>query len=129
MPNNITPPKSNIPIGRVAANGVDVDQHPEFVRYFFDLLKRVGGTTAQTITDLMASIADIFATMLTATYDDAHDHRVLSIRSANGAELAIDEMLCWDINYWLTRAEIVDSRRQNGPTLNLTTQIQFAIDS
>jgi hypothetical protein len=129
MPNKITPPKSNVPIGRVSANGVDVEQHPEFIRYFFDLLKRVGGTTAQTITDITISVVNIVTAMLTATYDDAHDHRVLSIRSSNGADLAIDELLCWDINYWLTREEILDSRRQNGPTLNLTTQIQFAIDS
>lgn len=42
----ITPPKVPIPIGLVTIAGrqVPVQQHPEFVRFFFDLFARVGGT-------------------------------------------------------------------------------------
>lgn len=50
----ITPPKVPVPIGRVTIGGqsFDVMQHPEFVRFFFDLFKRVGGTEATSLGDL-----------------------------------------------------------------------------
>ena len=53
---NITPPKNAVPVGRVTINGqtFDVQQHPEFVRFFFDLFQRVGGTSALSNTDLAA---------------------------------------------------------------------------
>lgn len=52
----ITAPKVPVPIGRVTVNGVtlDVIQHPEFVRFIFDLVRRVGGTEALTNTELEA---------------------------------------------------------------------------
>lgn len=52
----ITTPKVPVPIGRVTVNGVtlDVIQHPEFVRFIFDLVRRVGGTEALTNTELEA---------------------------------------------------------------------------
>lgn len=126
-----------VPVIGIDSSGRPIRASEQLIRWMnMGLETRVGGVTAPTIPDVDADISAlrsevhvVEATMLTATYDDAHDYRVLSIRNANGAELAIDELLCWDINYWLTRAEIVDSRRQNGPTINLTAQIQFAIDS
>lgn len=45
-----------------------------------------------------------------------------------GTKLQIDELLCWDINYWLTAAQIADARNPNGPTLNTTAAIQYAHD-
>lgn len=52
----ITPPKVPVPIGRVTIGGqsFDVMQHPEFVRFFFDLFKRVGGTDAMGNAELYA---------------------------------------------------------------------------
>jgi hypothetical protein len=45
---SITTPKANVPVGRVTINGqtFDVAQHPEFVRFFFDLFRRTGGTSS-----------------------------------------------------------------------------------
>lgn len=121
----------------IDSNGKNVRTHPDFIRLWEQgISDRLGGINAPTIPDLAAEIGAIDdrltadeAAMLTGTYDDAHDERVLSIRNSNGADLPIDELFCWDIHYWLTRAEIADTRNQNGPTINLTTQIQFAIDS
>jgi hypothetical protein len=111
---NLPSIRFNQPIGTVDAGG-RVIADPTWWRYW---TQQQGAT-----------INDLQAGTLTATYDLDHDIRVLSIRNQNGADLAIDELLCWDIHYWLTRSEIIDSRRQNGPTINLTAQIQFAIDS
>jgi hypothetical protein len=54
MTSNLTIPKNNVPVGRITINGqtFDVPQHPEFVRFFYDLSKRVGGVTAPTNVDL-----------------------------------------------------------------------------
>ncbi len=57
MSTTITTPKATIPIGIVtlpSGQRLEVQQHPEMVRYFFDLVRRVGGTTALTNTDLEA---------------------------------------------------------------------------
>lgn len=61
MSTTVTIPKSNVPIGRLTIDGVDYDvpQHPEFVRFFFDLARRAGGTTAQTNTELADYIASL----------------------------------------------------------------------
>ncbi len=50
----LTPPNQRVPIGVATINGqaVDVYQHPEFVRFFFDLFNRVGGTESASTTDL-----------------------------------------------------------------------------
>lgn len=58
MTSTITVPKSNIPIGSLTIAGVvyDVPQHPEFARFCYDLVKRVGGVTAQTNNDLSIDI-------------------------------------------------------------------------
>jgi hypothetical protein len=58
MTTTITAPKSNIPVGTVTIDGMtyDVPQHPEFVRFFFDLFRRVGDTQALTNTDLQTLI-------------------------------------------------------------------------
>ncbi len=52
----LTPPNQRVPIGVATINGqaVDVYQHPEFVRFFFDLFARVGQTDALTNTELAA---------------------------------------------------------------------------
>lgn len=50
----ITTPKANIPIGIVTIQGreFNVTQHPEFVRFFFDLFRRVGGTSGSGSDDI-----------------------------------------------------------------------------
>jgi hypothetical protein len=42
--------------------------------------------------------------------------------------LYIDELFDQDINYYLTRAEIADTRNPTGPTIDLTAKIQAAIN-
>lgn len=56
MTTTVTPPKNTVPVGRVTIGGqtFDVQQHPEFVRFFYDLFKRAGGTSAKTNTELEA---------------------------------------------------------------------------
>lgn len=55
---NITPPIARIPIGIVQINGkpIDVQQHPEFIRFFFDLFTRVGGVTGVGNDDLLLEL-------------------------------------------------------------------------
>jgi len=50
----LTPPKTPVSIGQVTIAGqtYDVKQSPEFVRFFFDLYRRVGGAEAVSNTDL-----------------------------------------------------------------------------
>lgn len=54
----ITPPKANIPVGSVTINGVkyDVPQHPEFVRFFYDFFRRIGGTDGSSSEQLQAQV-------------------------------------------------------------------------
>jgi len=52
---NITVPKSNIPLGVVQPDG-RVLPSPEFVRFLFDLMRRVGGTDAPDNTALQAAL-------------------------------------------------------------------------
>lgn len=61
MTTSLTTPKANVPVGRVTINGqtFDVAQHPEFVRFFFDLFRRAGGVTAPTNNDLSTHIATL----------------------------------------------------------------------
>ena len=55
MTRKITPPMSQIPIGTVAMGDrvLEVKQHPEFTRFFFDLFARVGGVQSWNVEDLM----------------------------------------------------------------------------
>lgn len=58
----ITPPISRIPIGVFEdsqGRSIDVRQHPEFVRFFFDLFGRVGGTSAMDNTQLQTLILSL----------------------------------------------------------------------
>lgn len=129
MTSKLTPPKANIPVGRLTPSG-DILPSDELTRFFYDLVKRAGGTVSQTNVELtettIVQAADIselqaqMTTTLTATYDAAN--RIATVQNQNGASLAIDETLYFDINYFLTEEEIVDSRRQNGPTINLTAR-------
>jgi hypothetical protein len=50
----ITTPKANIPIGTVVVDGrtLEVMQSTEFVRFFFDLFRRVGGTDSMSNAEL-----------------------------------------------------------------------------
>lgn len=61
MSTTITTPKSNVPVGRVTINGqtFDVDQHPEFVRFFYDLFRRAGGSAALTNIELADGTASL----------------------------------------------------------------------
>ncbi len=54
MSTTLTTPKENVPIGSVSVGGqsATVTLSPEYLRFFFDLVRRVGGTKAQTNTDL-----------------------------------------------------------------------------
>jgi hypothetical protein len=51
----ITPPKAQIPVGLVVISDreYEVRQHPEFVRFFFDLFRRVGGTNGTSSDELL----------------------------------------------------------------------------
>ena len=76
MTTTLTIPKENVPIGRVTVGGVDIDvvQSPEFVRFFFDLARRVGGTKAPTNNDLSGHVATLDSEALMARSDpDAQD--------------------------------------------------------
>ena len=57
MANNVAPPRNGIPIGTVRVGGqtVSVDVHPEYLRWFENLVFRIGGATGPTATDLAAS--------------------------------------------------------------------------
>jgi hypothetical protein len=61
MSTSITPPKNVVPVGRVTIGNAtyDVVQHPEFVRFFFDLFRRVGGTSGPSNTDLQTLIDEL----------------------------------------------------------------------
>ena len=50
----ITAPKAPVHIGSVSIGGQrhDVIPHPEYLRFFFDLLRRVGGTTGGIVDDV-----------------------------------------------------------------------------
>lgn len=50
----ITPPKAQVPIGYAMLGGqrVDVMQHPEFVRFLFDIFRRIGGASGPSNEDL-----------------------------------------------------------------------------
>lgn len=54
----LTIPKANIPVGSVTIQGqqFQVALNPEFTRFFFDLSRRVGGTSAMTNGDLSNNI-------------------------------------------------------------------------
>lgn len=54
----ITPPKASIPVGSVTINGIkyDVPQHPEFVRFFYDFFRRIGGTDGSSSEQLQTQI-------------------------------------------------------------------------
>ncbi len=59
----VTPPKAQIPIGYFvmrdrdgAEQRFEVKQHPEFVRFFFDLMRRIGGTDATDNSALQAAL-------------------------------------------------------------------------
>ena len=53
----VTPPRNGIPIGWMRVNGVRtmVEIEPEYLRFFFSLYERGGGTTAPSNTDISAS--------------------------------------------------------------------------
>lgn len=56
MTRTVTPPNASIPVGLIEMGGkrIEVKQHPEFVRFFFDLFARIGGVSALTNTELEA---------------------------------------------------------------------------
>jgi hypothetical protein len=57
MANNVAPPRNGIPIGtaRISGQAVPVEVHPEYLRWFENLVFRLGGVTGPTATDLAAS--------------------------------------------------------------------------
>jgi TolA-binding protein len=56
MSRTLTPPMARVPVGLATINGqqIEVRQHPEFVRFFFDLFDRVGSTEALSNSELEA---------------------------------------------------------------------------
>lgn len=79
---NVTPPKGPIPIGTVTIAGkrYDVDQWPEFTRFFYDLWVRTGRTTAPTNDELAAEIGAVAPTSGTAEVA-----RVLAVEALGAA--------------------------------------------
>lgn len=63
----ITPPQAGIPIGYVTVAGqrLSVEQSPEMTRLFFDLFRRVGGTSATDNTALLAAIDEAQSSAMT----------------------------------------------------------------
>lgn len=84
MSRTITPPTARIPIGLAMVNGreVEVRQHPEFVRFFFDLFARVGRADALSNTEL----AQISQALIDAT------PQPISSIDAQEALRAVDEL-------------------------------------
>lgn len=62
----ITPPKAGIPIGVVTINGkrVNVEQSVEFVRFFFDLMRRVGGTSSDSNAEILAKLEEVITELI-----------------------------------------------------------------
>lgn len=54
---SVTQPRLGIAVGRVNVNGqwLEVETSPEYLRFFFDLLRRVGGPTGASTNDLTLS--------------------------------------------------------------------------
>lgn len=52
----LTQPRGGIPIGKVTINGrpFDVETNAEYLRFFTDLVRRAGGTSGTTLTDVSA---------------------------------------------------------------------------
>lgn len=60
--NTLTPPQARIPFGyvQIGAQRLEVQPHPEWMRYFAQaLMQRVGGTVAPTITDLDGDLTSL----------------------------------------------------------------------
>jgi hypothetical protein len=81
----VTAPIASVPIGLATVNGqtVEVRQHPEFVRFFFDLFTRVGGATgggwltAEEVDDRVAGLL-VAGSNIGLIYDDANDELEIS---------------------------------------------------
>jgi hypothetical protein len=110
MSRTITPPTARIPIGTVLINGrsVDVQQHPEFVRFFFDLFARVGSTAALSNTELEAMAQALL---------DAGPQATSSVEAAE-AMRAVDEV----------RNEIDSLRSSNQRLVGLVEQLAAQIE-
>lgn len=57
MTTNVTPPRAGVPIGTLHIDGrqVEVEVHPEYLRFFYTLHLRQGGVVGQSTTDLETS--------------------------------------------------------------------------
>lgn len=108
----LTPPKAPVPIGLVMVNGqlVDVQQHPEFSRFFFDLFRRVGGTES-------ISNADLYDLLL--SLDDASS-RVDALASQIGAlrhafeSLQAGEMITQRVSHDTTLPDVMQYAQADG---------------
>ena len=99
MTSTLTVPKSDIAIGRVTIDGqvYDVPQTPEFVRFFFDLGRRVGGvsgdssanakTTYESIGSVIAGNA--FQVRPQTQLDVRGDSYISVIRDGQGFQLSL----------------------------------------
>ena len=70
----ITAPKAPIFIGSVVVGGqtYDVAQHPEFVRFFFDLIRRLGGPNGLSNEELLVLVEAAQGSVM-ASGPDAQD--------------------------------------------------------
>lgn len=93
MNTTITPPKAQIPIGTITINGVryDVAQHPEFVRFFFDLLRRVGGSSATSNTDLASMVEQLQGQEMTMQPTPAQGQALPDIMQTSGFDAIASE--------------------------------------
>lgn len=75
MSRSLTPPMAQIPIGLATINGkqVEVRQHPEFVRFFFDLFSRVGKTDALSNTELAELAEALVAAPVSGSSPEAQE--------------------------------------------------------
>lgn len=109
----VTPPKSNIPIGHVTIGGqrLDVEQSAEFVRFFNDFFRRVGGTIAPSNTDLDTSLNDLSIAPAGISDTSALDTRLQALEQRPESATAADPEVSQDARIQQLEAE-VDRLRQ-----------------
>lgn len=115
MSRTVTPPINSIPVGVFEMNGrrIEVKQHPEFVRFFFDLFARVGGTSALNnveLEELAQALIDAGA---------VPDSSPEAQEALRGIEELRQEVASLRGQNDLLRAELAELRDQIPPTPNL----------
>lgn len=109
----ITPPKADIPIGHITIAGqrLDVEQSSEFVRFFEDFFKRVGGTLAPSNADLDSSLNDLTIAPASISDTSVLETRLRAIEQRPEPAAALDADTVQDGRIEQLQAE-VDRLRQ-----------------